>query len=95
MTELIEVEYAASNILPIAFHPGAIPTDMGSSLPEDFHHILIDTVDLAADSLVWLTEARKEWLSGRYVSANWDVTELEARKDEIVKGDKLKFKMAF
>ena len=56
---------------------------------------LIDTVDLAADSLVWLTEARKEWLSGRYVSANWDVTELEARKDEIVKGDKLKFKMAF
>ena len=81
--------------MPIAFHPGVIATDMGSSLPEEYHPLLIDTVELAADSLVWLTETRKEWLSGRYVSANWDVTELEARKDEIVKGDKLKFKMAF
>ena len=95
MTELIEVEFSASNILPIAFHPGAIATDMGNSLPEDYQHILVDTAELAAHSLVWLTETRKEWLSGRYVSANWDVKELEARKDEIVKGDKLKFKMSF
>lgn len=32
-------------------------------------------------------------LNGRYVSATWDVDELEAMKDEIVEGDKLKFRL--
>ena len=40
-----------------------------------------------------MTKERRQRLSGRYVTCNWDVTELEAKKDEIVKGDKLKFKM--
>jgi hypothetical protein len=32
-------------------------------------------------------------LNGRYLSAKWDVDELEAMKDEIVKGGKLKMRM--
>jgi hypothetical protein len=40
--------------------------------------------------VVWLTKGQRTWLSGRYVSATWDVAELEAMKDEIVKDDKLK-----
>lgn len=40
--------------------------------------------------MVWLTKKQLSWLGGRYVSANWDVEELEAMKDEIVEGDKLK-----
>lgn len=43
--------------------------------------------------LVWLTKERREWLSGRYVASNWDVDELEAQREEIVKEDKLKFRM--
>lgn len=43
--------------------------------------------------MTWLTQEKREWLSGRYLAATWDVEELESRKDEIVKDDKLKFKM--
>jgi hypothetical protein len=42
---------------------------------------------------VWLAKEPRPWLSGRYVAANWDVDELEAQKDEIVKKDKLIFHM--
>ena len=62
-------------------------------MPEDKHVALIDTPELAADTLVWMTKERRLWLSGRYVSCTWDMTELEAKKDEIVRGDKLKVKM--
>ena len=43
--------------------------------------------------MVWLTKGQREWLNGRYLSATWDVGELEAREEEIVEGDKLKFRM--
>lgn len=42
---------------------------------------------------MWLTQNRKDWLSGRYISANWDPKELEEMQDEIVKNDKLLFRM--
>lgn len=44
--------------------------------------------------LTWLTKEKRPWLSGRFVSANWDVEELEKRKDEIVDKDLLVFSMA-
>jgi hypothetical protein len=37
---------------------------------------------------------RREWLARRFVSVNWDVEELEARKNEIVNGDLLKVRLA-
>lgn len=40
-----------------------------------------------------MSQNRPEFLSGRYVAAAWDMEELEARKEEIVKGDKLKWTM--
>jgi hypothetical protein len=43
--------------------------------------------------MTWLTAERRDWLSGRYVSVSWDVEDLEAMKDEIVSGDKLKMRM--
>lgn len=52
-----------------------------------------DDVGLCGGFLVWLTKQKREYLSGRYVSVNWDVDELETRKDEIVQGDKLRFRM--
>ena len=54
---------------------------------------LIDTAELAGDFTVWLTKERREWLGGRFVNATWDVNELEAKKDEIVSGDKLRVKL--
>lgn len=54
---------------------------------------LIDTPDLAGGFIVWYTKGQRSWLNGRYLSVNWDVDELEAMKEEIVKGDKLKMRM--
>lgn len=66
---------------------------MGKLVPGEYKDMFIDSSALAADSLVWLTKERRDWLSGRFFSANWDVVELEAKKDEIVNGDKLKVRM--
>jgi hypothetical protein len=41
----------------------------------------------------WLSKKKMKWLSGRFVSCNWDVNELEDMKDRIVEGDLLKYKM--
>jgi hypothetical protein len=55
--------------------------------------VLIDKPELSADVLVSLTSQRREWLAGRYISANWDMPELYSREEEIVKGDKLKMRI--
>ncbi len=39
---------------------------------------------------MYLASPEAQFLSGRYMSANWDVDELEARKDDIIKRDLLK-----
>ena len=56
---------------------------------------LIDTPELAADTLVSLTSQRREFLAGRYISVNWDMLELYSRQNEIVEGDKLVMRMRF
>lgn len=55
--------------------------------------VLIDDIGLCGGFMTWLTAERRPWLSGRYVSVSWDVEDLEAMKDEIVKEDKLKMRM--
>jgi hypothetical protein len=50
---------------------------------------------MAADTIAFLTQGRRLWLTGRYVNCQWDVPELLARENEIVEGDKLKMRMAF
>lgn len=92
--EAIEVEYGKQGIIPIAIHPGGVLTDMPKrAVAKENHGIFVDSPELPADFIVWLSKERKEWLSGRYVSCNWDVTELEAEKEDIVQGDKLKVRM--
>ncbi len=53
---------------------------------------LIDSVDLCGGVCVWLTKDAKEkmWLTGRFVSATWDVEELVQMKQEILDKDLLK-----
>lgn len=91
LTEYLVVEYGAQGLLPIAVHPGAVATEMVlTALPEKYLGNLKDTPELAADTIVWLIQERKDWLAGRYLSASCDMPEVMARKDEIVQGDKLK-----
>lgn len=55
---------------------------------------LKDSPELAADTMVYLTHGRQEWLRGRYVSVNWDMDELFAKKDEIIEKDLLRVRIA-
>lgn len=63
------------------------------NMPENMHSILTDTPELAADTLVWLTKERREWLQGRFVMGPADMEELEGLKGEIVKRDLMKLKL--
>ncbi|TFY67485.1 hypothetical protein EVJ58_g1597 [Rhodofomes roseus] len=92
-TELLMAEYGEKGLLAFSVHPGSIATDMAEKLPEELMHTLVDTLELASHGLVWLVRERRDWLAGRYFSCHWDVDELEAKKQEIVEGDKLKIRM--
>lgn len=92
-TEYLQAEYATEGLIAFSFHPGGVPTGMGLSLPQELHTLLTDTPELAADTIVWLTGERREWINGVYVDCNWDVKELEGRKEEIVKKGLLKVRL--
>ncbi|KAF2748364.1 NAD(P)-binding protein [Sporormia fimetaria CBS 119925] len=82
-------------VLAYALHPGAVVTPQTKEHGgEAWKGILSDDEGLAGAVCVWLSKERRAWLSGRYVSANWDMGELEGRREEIEKGDLLKFRMA-
>jgi hypothetical protein len=53
----------------------------------------VETAELSADTIAFLTREKRDWLTGRYINCTWDMPELMAQKDEIVKGDKLKVKL--
>ncbi|KAK0616469.1 hypothetical protein B0T14DRAFT_523194 [Immersiella caudata] len=89
--EFLDQEYHTQGLLPIAIHPGNVATQIGLSLPKHLHEYLTDKPEMAGDFMVWLASERREWLAGRMVFANWDVGELEKRKDEILERDLLKF----
>ena len=55
--------------------------------------MLVDPPELAAHTLVWLVNERRDWLAGRFVDCRWDVEALLAKKQEVIDGDKLKVKL--
>ena len=57
--------------------------------------VFVETTELSADTIVYLTKEKRDWLGGRYINCTWDMPELMAKKDEIVKGDKLKVRLVF
>ncbi|KAM7188060.1 hypothetical protein V8F20_010715 [Naviculisporaceae sp. PSN 640] len=95
LVEFIDQEYWRQGVIAVSIHPGGVDTDLSRSLPEEFYGFLEDSPELAGDWMVWLAASgRKEWLAGRYVWVNWDVEELEQRKEEIVEGNLLKLRLA-
>jgi hypothetical protein len=52
---------------------------------------LTDDVDLCGAVCVWLTRERRAWLSGRLMSAKWDVNELLEKREKVEEQDLLKF----
>ncbi|KAF1990110.1 NAD(P)-binding protein [Aulographum hederae CBS 113979] len=94
MCESIATDHGGDGVVAFAVHPGAVRTPQTEGhMGEAWEAILTDEIGLCGGFCVWLTQERREWLSGRYLSSTWDTAELEGMKDEIVKEDKLKFRM--
>ena len=55
--------------------------------------VFVDTAELPADTITYLTKENQPWLGGRYINCTWDMPELVAQKEEIVEKDKLKVKL--
>ena len=54
---------------------------------------MIDSPTLCTDLCLYLTTPRADFLRGRFVSANWDILELEGRRDEVMNKDLLKMRL--
>lgn len=89
-TEFVYEEYKDEGIRVFAYHPGGVMTTLASGLPEKFHHFLQDTAELSAGFCLYLSSSKADYLNGRYVSANWDVDELEQITEEILTNDRFK-----
>ena len=92
-TDYLNIEYGAQGVVAYGLHPGAIPTDIGLTMPIFLHAKLIDKPELAADTMVFLVSEKREWLRGRYISCTWDMPEFLEKREEIVSEDKLKMKL--
>ncbi|KAJ7174249.1 NAD-P-binding protein [Mycena filopes] len=87
LNEYIHTEH--SGVKSFSLNPGAIKTSMADNNPEAAPW-LIDTIQLPAATCLRLTSGREDWLSGRYVSANWELDEVEANwKEKIIDQDAL------
>ncbi|CZR65374.1 uncharacterized protein PAC_15274 [Phialocephala subalpina] len=94
-TDFLVEENRDSGLIAFCVHPGFVMTKLAEAMPKETYAWLTDTPALAADMITFLTQGRREWLAGQYVSCQWDMGELMAREKEIVEGDKLKMRMAF
>jgi NAD(P)-dependent dehydrogenase (short-subunit alcohol dehydrogenase family) len=92
-TESLAEQYADDGLVAYAVHPGTVKSDFPPGFPEVFEAMCRDDPGLCGAFLVWLVKEKRAWLSGRYVHVNWDVTELEAKREEIEREDKLKVRM--
>lgn len=89
LCEFVQADHNDDGIKCFAIHPGGVATELGLSMPDAMHRFLTDKPELAAHFTVWLCSGKADWAKGRYLSATWDVEELCARKDNILRDDLL------
>ncbi|KAK3713642.1 hypothetical protein LTR37_008336 [Vermiconidia calcicola] len=93
LTKSLAESYAAEGLIVHAVHPGMVEMTFPPGFPEAMEAFYVDDAGLCGASLVWLVRERRGWLSGRYLSASWDVGELEGRREEVLERDLLKMRM--
>ncbi|KAK7214240.1 hypothetical protein V2G26_021418 [Clonostachys chloroleuca] len=92
--EHLDAQYGKEGLVIHSVEPGAVKTDLASQLHPDFRPYLTDTAELVANTLVWLTAERREWLSPRIICSNWDMEDLLSKRETIVASDLLRFRLA-
>jgi NAD(P)-dependent dehydrogenase (short-subunit alcohol dehydrogenase family) len=85
LTEYADTEYPSLRVFTL--HPGIVSTDLTDP---DFEPFALDEVELAGHLSLYLAQPRADYLRGSFVSVNWDVTEMEAHKEEIAEKKLLK-----
>ncbi|VDB82977.1 unnamed protein product [Peniophora sp. CBMAI 1063] len=94
--EILALDYPEITIY--AVHPGSTMTPGAASFVESAGlkgvYPMADAIELPAATYLWLTARNAEFLSGRYVQATWDLNEVLAKKDEIVRDNLLVTKLA-
>jgi NAD(P)-dependent dehydrogenase (short-subunit alcohol dehydrogenase family) len=95
MMEHMHEQYHDEGLLSWSVHPGSVDSELTAVTPKPFKAYLTDSPELCGGFCTWLSSAGREkaWLCGRLVNAKYDVLELEAKKDEILKKDLLKLKI--
>lgn len=99
LMEFFDTENKEHGIVAYSIHPGNILTDIvnrGEGMAEQFKSIFTETTELPADTLTYLCNEKRDWLSGRYVNVTWDMPELTSspKKDDIIERDLLRVRMA-
>jgi NAD(P)-dependent dehydrogenase (short-subunit alcohol dehydrogenase family) len=92
MAEVFATEYEKEGLVAIALNPGDIPTSLSRKLPGKARIISQDKPELAGNALVFLTKERRQWISGRLVTSNWDMEGFLSKRDQIITKDLLKFR---
>ena len=88
------VEYPEIKVFSI--HPGTIKTDMyDEAISAGFSFPVNSTVELAASTIQYLTSGKADYLIGRFVSAQWDLGEVERNwKEKIISQNGLVSKLS-
>ncbi|KAH7303073.1 hypothetical protein B0I35DRAFT_465857 [Stachybotrys elegans] len=95
-TQMVQAEYGAQGVRCVCVHPGGIEsTGIGQAAPEQFKGTLLDTVDLAAGTVLYLSTPEASYLDGRMVLADWNMEKVQKIKDEIVRDDLLVSKINY
>ncbi|KAI0027546.1 NAD-P-binding protein [Vararia minispora EC-137] len=90
LVEFIDLEYP--EVKTFALHPGTIRTGINAETPE---LPTPDSAALPAALSLHITAGKVDWMHGRYISANWDVEELEKDwKNKILEQRSLVAKLA-
>ena len=95
-TELVCAEYGDQDVVAFCIHPGNIPTDIVGGIEgisDEMKHVFVETPELPADTIVYLVNKKRSWLAGRYINCTWDMPQIMAMKEDIVRGDKLRVKL--
>ncbi|KAI0036333.1 NAD-P-binding protein [Vararia minispora EC-137] len=90
LVELVSLEYP--EVKTYAVHPGVVETPLSQQVDPPVPRT--DPPEVMAATALWLTARNAEFLSGRYINATWDLNEVVAKKDEIIRDNLLVTKLA-
>ncbi|GKT66504.1 short chain dehydrogenase reductase [Colletotrichum tofieldiae] len=87
---LSDIAAGYPNVNTFSVEPGLVETDMLSPAFKKFN---LSSPGLVGGTVVWLISDQAKFLSGRAISANWDVEDLADKREEIMKEDLLTIAM--